>query len=168
VEVLVALVIVAFGMGALMAAISSAADTAAYLRDKTLAQWIALNHIAEVRLLNRTAAVGKTKGDVEYAGQKWRWRQEIAETDVPTMMRIEVGVQMATDKAPSDTSDVGTDAQGYAAGFFGRIMGAANGLTPAWSQSTPGSLPGNASGILQNTPTGVPPQNPSSGGVVQP
>jgi general secretion pathway protein I len=50
VEVLVALVIVAMGLAALMSAVSGAARTSGYLRDKTLAQWIALNRLSEVRL----------------------------------------------------------------------------------------------------------------------
>ena len=50
VEVLVALVVVALGLAALMVAVQGAARTSGYLRDKTLAQWIALNRLAEVRL----------------------------------------------------------------------------------------------------------------------
>jgi prepilin-type N-terminal cleavage/methylation domain-containing protein len=50
VEVLVALVVVALGLAALMVAVQGAARTSGYLRDKTLAQWIALNRIAEVRI----------------------------------------------------------------------------------------------------------------------
>ena len=50
VEVLVALVVVAIGLAALMVAVSGTARTSGYLRDKTLAQWIALNRLTQVRL----------------------------------------------------------------------------------------------------------------------
>jgi len=50
VEVLVALMVVAMGLAALMVAVSGTARTSGYLRDKTLAQWMALNRISEVRL----------------------------------------------------------------------------------------------------------------------
>jgi len=50
VEVMVALMIVALGLGALMVAVTSTARTSRYLRDKTLAEWIALNHLSELRL----------------------------------------------------------------------------------------------------------------------
>ena len=50
IEVLVALAIVAIGMAAVLGALTSSASTVLYMRDKTLAQWIALNHIAEERL----------------------------------------------------------------------------------------------------------------------
>ena len=58
VEVLVALVIVAMALAALMITVSSTARTSGYLRDKTVAQWIALNRLTEVRLNLNTGAAG--------------------------------------------------------------------------------------------------------------
>ena len=49
-EVLVALVIVAFGMGAVLSALSSSANNIAALREKTIAEWVGMNQIADVRL----------------------------------------------------------------------------------------------------------------------
>lgn len=131
VEVLVALFIVAIGMGALMAAMTAAADTASYLRDKSFAQWIALNRIAEVRLGTAGINPGKSKGEVEFAGQKWRWRQEVQQVPSQGMMRIEVGVQMASQSAPADSATVDTDAIGVAVGFIGNT-GRPNGARPVW------------------------------------
>src|SRR5271154_6749398 len=79
IEVLVALAIVAIGMAAVLGALTSSASTVLYMRDKTLAQWIALNHIAEQRLQmtpGQAPQTGNSDGDVDYAGQKWHWRQE--------------------------------------------------------------------------------------------
>jgi general secretion pathway protein I len=148
IEVLVALVIVAFGVGALMSALSSAADATSYLRDKSFAQWIALNRIAEVRLQGGNVTVGKTKGDAEFAGQKWRWRQEIVDQKFAGMLMISVGVQMADQKAPGDSTDVGTDATGFAAGFIGRALAPPDGTLPDWGgsgigNSTQGQTPGS-------------------------
>jgi len=50
IEVLVALVIVAFGMGAVLAALNASAANISALREKTLAQWVALNRVSDVRL----------------------------------------------------------------------------------------------------------------------
>jgi general secretion pathway protein I len=144
VEVLVALFIVALGMGALMAALSSAADTTGYLRDKSFAQWIALNRIAELRLTGGTLTLGKSKGETQFAGQKWRWRQNIGNSDVPNLLQIDVGVQMADQKQPGDSSDVATDATGFATGFIGRSIGRPTGNTPDWTGltiGTPGTPP---------------------------
>jgi general secretion pathway protein I len=139
IEVLVALFIVALGMGALMAALSSAADTTGYLRDKSFAQWIALNRIAEVRLGGATLTLGKSKGETQFAGQKWRWRQNIENTPIPNLMRIDVGVQAWDQKPPGDSSDVETDATGFATGFMGRSTGRPSGNTPDWTGSAIGT-----------------------------
>src|SRR5689334_20258515 len=72
VEVLVALAIVAFGMSALFTTVNQAVRTTSYLREKTLAQWIALNRIVEVRISGQKPADDKTEGEVEYAEQTWR------------------------------------------------------------------------------------------------
>ncbi len=61
IEVLVALAIVAIGMAALLSALSSSADSASYLRDKTFAEWVALNRIEEVRLASAMPQEGKTR-----------------------------------------------------------------------------------------------------------
>ncbi|TLY61079.1 MAG: type II secretion system protein GspI, partial [Gammaproteobacteria bacterium] len=82
IEVLVALAIVAIGMAAVLGALSSAANTTAYLRDKTFAEWVALNQIATLRLKMQTAppATGNTAGEVDFAGRSWHWRQEVSAT----------------------------------------------------------------------------------------
>src|ERR1700694_5585676 len=50
VEVLVAVVIVAFGMGAVLPALTSAADNVSRMREKSFAEWVALNQLATARL----------------------------------------------------------------------------------------------------------------------
>lgn len=96
VEVLVALVIVTLGMAALFASMTSSADTTIYLRDKTLAEWIALNQVEAMRLSGNIPAVGKTTGDVEnYAGRRWHWEQEIKKLELKGAVSIEVSVRPA-------------------------------------------------------------------------
>jgi general secretion pathway protein I len=93
VEVLVALVIVAIGMSALLASMSSSADTASYLREKTFAQWIGLNQLAVTRLAAKLPSKGTTNGELDYAGRHWAWQQEVTEQDFPGVLRIDVRVQ---------------------------------------------------------------------------
>jgi general secretion pathway protein I len=102
IEVLVALFIVALGMMTLLGAMSRSADTAAYLRDKTFAQWIALNHLAEVRLAQSLPSKGTSDGEVEYAGRRWRWTQEVTALDFPGMLRVDVSVQQSDTAAGKD------------------------------------------------------------------
>lgn len=103
IEVLVALAIVALGMAALMAALGSSADSAAYQRDKTLAEWVAINRVEEVRLALQRPTKGKTDGEVEMAGLKWRWAQEVVETEVKGILRIDVSVKPTTAPGPKDS-----------------------------------------------------------------
>ena len=49
-EVLIALAIVALSAGALLGTITSSASNVAYLQDKTLAEWVALNRLTEIRI----------------------------------------------------------------------------------------------------------------------
>jgi len=82
IEVLVALVIAALGLAAVLSVVTNSARDSSYLRDKTLASWIALNQITLVRLSNNLPSVDKTNGDVDYANGKWKWQQTVTQTDV--------------------------------------------------------------------------------------
>jgi len=83
VEVLVALVIVVMGLAALMITVSGTARTSGYLRDKTLAQWIALNRIAEVRLNLNKFAQNTDLGELDFAGRKWHYDTRYFDTSRP-------------------------------------------------------------------------------------
>ncbi|HEX7416435.1 MAG TPA: type II secretion system minor pseudopilin GspI [Steroidobacteraceae bacterium] len=106
VEVLVALAIVVVGITALLSALTSAADTTAYLRDKTQAEWIGLNQLAATRLALARPTPGKTRASVDYAGRKWVWSQQIVPLSFPGALRIDVQVALAPPGAANlaDTS----------------------------------------------------------------
>jgi general secretion pathway protein I len=152
VEVLVALVIVAIGMTAVLSAITSAADTTAYLRDKTFAEWVAMNRVAELRLQPRRAASGKDSGEVEFAGRRWRWEQEITKiAEVPGVQRIEVRVRPDEAGARKDAAWVAT-----VSGMTGDAVAPPDGQVLDWSGQS--LSPGSGQGPL---PPGRP--TPSNG-----
>ena len=99
VEVLVALVIVAFGMGAVLAALSGAADSATRLREKTFAAWVGFNQLATQRLQATLPSDGEQAGEVDFAGSRWHWQQTVAATDVPGLKRITIRVRHADSDA---------------------------------------------------------------------
>ncbi len=107
VEVLVALVIVTLGMAALMSSLSSAADGAAYMRDKTFAQWVALDQIALARLQAQAPSVGDKTGEMELANRKWTWKQTVTNTDAPGIARIDVSVRPSDVPPPNGDKDAG-------------------------------------------------------------
>jgi general secretion pathway protein I len=98
IEVMAALIIVSLGMFAVIQAVSQTANNTSYLRDKSVAHWVAMNHITELRLAPNPPAVGETTGEVEMAGSRWRWSARIVQTDVKSMRRIDVGVAPVTEK----------------------------------------------------------------------
>lgn len=154
IEVLVALAIVAIGMAAVLSTLTSSASTVIYMKDRTLAQWVALNHIADQRLLGQVPSLGNTEGDVDYAGSKWHWRQETVATAVQGMVRMDVHVRPAEIKADNEHSWYVT-----LSGLMGDAVGAPRGDMPLWGSGT--SLP------CQNGQNGTP-QQPLAGGQVIP
>ncbi len=80
IEVIVALFIVALGLGALLSTLTSSAGNIEHLRDKSFAEWVALNRISSVRLARPFPTTGKTNGQEDFANTKWYWRQEVTDT----------------------------------------------------------------------------------------
>ncbi len=109
IEVLVALVIVAVAVAAVLGALTSAASSTIYMRDKTFAHWIASNRITELRLTGVTTANGKQDGLLEYADRRWQWQQDIAPLKgVAGLQQIVVRVRaVGTGKsaAPAEITD---------------------------------------------------------------
>ena len=114
IEVLVALAIVAIGMAAVLEALTSSANTALYLTDKTLAQWVALNRIETVRLSGTTPGVGTSNDTLNYAGRSWEWQEKVTNTQIQGVRMIAVDVRPADSKAGDDRGWYAS-----AAGFMG-------------------------------------------------
>ncbi len=133
VEVLVALAIVAFGLTALFAATSQTVQASAYLREKTLAQWIALNRISEARLEGEPPVDEQMSGDIEYAGQNWRWELKTIETPVKGIVRLEARAALAN--AAEDSWP------GFATGFMGNAIAPPGGPSDNWLRDSTGAPP---------------------------
>ncbi len=92
VEVLIALTVVAIGLGAAVAVVNQSVYNAYSLQQKTLASWVAENKLAEIRAAAAVPDFDESDGDSELAGRFWRWNAEILETGVENVTRIEIGV----------------------------------------------------------------------------
>jgi general secretion pathway protein I len=149
IEVLVALVIVAFGISAVLTTLSSAATNTGHLREKSLAEWIGFNEISTMRLALQAPAAGTSAGDLDYASGKWHWSQEVTElADTPGILKIIVKVRRA-DGAASTVSDDKADWLATVAGFRGDAISAASGELPDWN----GVPPGQGAGARQQNNT---------------
>lgn len=95
VEVMVALVIVAIALPALLISVYRQVDGTAYLRDKSVANWVAANKMAEIRLissLNSKTLEGKNSGSEEMADREWFWWAKGEKTTVDNFYRMTVTV----------------------------------------------------------------------------
>jgi len=90
IEVLIALAVVALAVGALLGTITSAASNISYLKDKTLAEWVALNRLTEIRIAQQMPDPGKRAGNTVMGGMRWQWEQEVTELPVKGLFRVDV------------------------------------------------------------------------------
>ena len=97
VEALVALIIVALGMMAVHTQLNQYAVTSMYIRDKTLASWIATNKLTELSVRSAWPEPGSEEDEIEYAGRQWHFRVEITDTQVENLRRADVSVALAED-----------------------------------------------------------------------
>jgi general secretion pathway protein I len=129
VEVLVALAVVALGLTALMVAVSGTARTSGYLRDKTIAQWIALNRLTQVRLQVNKLGDTQDTGQIDFAGQKWHYDTRYFDTQFQSMKRVVVRVY------PGDTKTKGNPIA-ETTGFLGSSLSIAGGSNVDWTQGS--------------------------------
>ena len=133
IEVLVALVVVGLGMLAVIQTVSQTANNSSYMREKTLAHWIAMNQLTQVRLQPSAPAVDKSSDEVEMAGRDWRWTMVVTQTPVESIRRIEVRVRPS--EAPENSS------LAFVTGFYGTAVAPPGTVTLNWS-ATQGQGPG--------------------------
>jgi general secretion pathway protein I len=77
VEVLVALAIIAISMSAALSTSGSQASSASYLKQKTIAHWVAMNEMTQFQIAKRITTTGKTDGDTKMAGVTWYWTRKV-------------------------------------------------------------------------------------------
>ncbi len=145
VEVLVALVIVAAGASAVLSSLNSAAVSTVYLRDKTFAHWIAGNRIAETRLATAPPQNGKSEGEVDYAGRRWKWRQQITDGEFPGLRRVDVSVRPVVPGAPEPTGAAAEDWMITVSGILGRDIAPPGGSID-WEPLAPNGQSGGGGG----------------------
>lgn len=92
-EVMVALTIIAVSMGALIKAVGDSSNNLGYMRDKTLAQWVAGNVLTQYQLEGRLPSTGTQEGDESMAGQTWYWQALVQNTAQARIRRVEVSVR---------------------------------------------------------------------------
>jgi general secretion pathway protein I len=145
IEVLVALVIVALGLTALLVAVNGTARTSGFLRDKTLAQWIALNRLTEVRLNLIKFGQNTDTGELDFGNRKWHYDTRYFDTSIASMKRVVVRVYLGDAKTKGNPV-------GQAIGFLGTSVAAPGALIVDW---TAGVSLANGAGSAGTQPGGI-------------
>lgn len=127
IEVVVALIVVSLGMLAVIETVGGTARNSGYLRDKTVAHWVAMNKLTEVRLQANAPAIDKSSDEVEMAGRDWRWTMEVQQTPIESIRRIDISVRPA--EAPEKSS------MASVSGFYGTAVAPAGTTIVMWKGS---------------------------------
>jgi general secretion pathway protein I len=92
-EVMVAMTVLALTMGAVIKAVGSYTANQAYLRDRTLATWVARNVLVEQQVKDAWPSVGELKDTTEMGGREWRWIGTVSQTDEQDLRRLDVRIR---------------------------------------------------------------------------
>ena len=164
IEVLVAIGIAAIGLAAVLAVVTNSTSGASNQHSRTLAGWIAANHVVKARLAGTLPSLDTTRGDEDYGNLRWHWEQKVTQTEVKGIRRLDVRVWLSDD--PEDSS------RARVTGFVGRVQSSSPPGNVNWEQSpTAGPNGGNTPGGPTNVsgpgaPAPAPVANPG-GGVTQ-
>ncbi len=101
VEVLVALFVVTLGMTAVFMQLGQYSTNANFVREKTLASWIASNRLTEMSIQPNWPDIGDAQDTVEFANREWRLSITTSATDVENLRRVDVSVSY--EETPDDS-----------------------------------------------------------------
>lgn len=104
-ELIVALAVAATVLAGVAKVIGSSAFNTQRMQDKTFAQWVAMNLIAEIRATRGFPPIGKESGDMEMAGRKWYWRRVTRAAPLPISDIGNTLREVVIDVYPNDERD---------------------------------------------------------------
>lgn len=183
-EVLIALVIVTLAVSALLGTVTSSGSNVSYLKDKTIAEWVALNRLTEIRIAQQMPDKGRRTGNTDMAGMHWQWEEEVIELPVKGMFRVEIRarptgefvddqktVSNATAQKESESKSAGdeVDKLAWTTSVFG-VVGTSQSarreaIAAEFASQGQGGGPGAPGGGKgQPGQPGQPPVNPGGGG----
>jgi len=92
IELMVALAVLAIGMTAVLHTTSQAGHAGIFLKQKTIAHWVASNRAAELSINREWLEPGITTGTETMANQTWNWETKVQNTEVPELRRVTIRV----------------------------------------------------------------------------
>ncbi len=98
IEVMVALTIIAISLTALLSTSGTQASSVGYLKSKTLAHWVAVNELTQIRISKEFPATGDKKGSTEMAGTEWYWTRTTKKTEDENARQVTFTVYQDKDR----------------------------------------------------------------------
>jgi general secretion pathway protein I len=111
-EVMIAMVIFAIAALALLNAQNSQITTDQHLRDKTIAHWVALNQLAEMRLQKRFPDVGESTDTASMGNAEWQLTIKVQATPTGNVRLVIISVAPKSDTL-GDKADPVTVVTGF-------------------------------------------------------
>jgi type II secretion system protein I len=133
IEVIVAMMVIGLGMLGVIQAVSQTAGNSGYLRDKTIAHWVGMNRLTEIRLQKTAPGIDKTSDEVEMAGRRWKWTMNVTQTPVETIRRIDISVRPSEAKEGASLASV--------TGFYGTAVAPPGSALISWQGAEVGGAP---------------------------
>jgi general secretion pathway protein I len=106
-EVLIAMAIFGYAAVSLISQMGQYQSTQLTASQRTIAHWVAMNRMSEVRLENNWPNVGVTRGSAEMANRTWYWLQTVSKTTEKELRQIEIEIRMEQDDELATTRFVG-------------------------------------------------------------
>ncbi len=103
IEVIIALAVIAISMAAVINGVGKNVSNASYLREKTLAHWVALNKVVEIQLSDVAIDASEKKGETTLADLRWQWHVKISNTDIEAIKRLTIEIQREDGNEPLAT-----------------------------------------------------------------
>lgn len=91
-EVLIALAVLSIGMITLVKVSNQNTLQSLYLKDKTIAQWVAINKVNEIKITG-WPNTGRSTGEVEMANLTWSWKLKVTNTLHKNIRQLEIEVR---------------------------------------------------------------------------
>ncbi len=102
-----ALTIIAISLGALLSTSGAQANSVSYLKQKTLAHWVSMNELTQLRILGELPDVGEKKGSTKMANHEWHWIQTTKKTEQDNTRQITYKIFADKDYQQNLTSFIG-------------------------------------------------------------
>jgi len=104
---MVALTIIAISLSALLSTSGTQANSAGYLKQKTLAHWVAVNELTQIRISQAFPDIGDKKGETTMANKDWYWTRTTKKTEDENARQITFTLYSDKERTKNITSLIG-------------------------------------------------------------